>query len=723
MDLPPTSAVFAMATTPISLLLLGLVVLNAMALAHPRSLLSRGVGTALLVPLLLPLSLPIQETLLTVLLQGMVPLLVVLLLIQLKRGDRAEPAEASPGGYRTVAILASLGLGLLFALRPAPFEYPGDSTSYLQTFVETTLEQPGPISCLVQGWRQPTYQNFCTLWSGVVRAGHLHAPLLLSGIPQRFTLLLEVTVLGLSYFRLLQTARIRPLAAALAWLLVCFGLGNQAIAFLVNNGLQGSILAAAIFLEAVMVMLWLLHRPMAPRWQAALVVASLLGFTLLELKLHGAFALTTLILLVPLAGLLGAARLWGHGIRGNPLSSLPKITARNLLLASLTLLALVLTFKTGWALNKQSRLIVPWTFLQWFGLPVQALPGSYLFRSPGSRPETLAVASLAIGFWQLANSWRPGPGPRMAAGPPRGVEQRAFCPAEEEAQLYRFLASLYGLAVVLAFLLPPLSHLYINLPYEIISNYRLMWGCILFSPLPCLLDWALSAKPQPWPARGLVALVATLVLIPFASNSKTYPQKFWSKSRHILEGPSTRVDLVAVAAALVPSLEALGSAANNGPVVVLADELIGSALAPYPALVEPIHATRITAGSNLTNWETHGLLRAATTDAQKLRILQEIKKPPMVIVQETPIATYYSPYSEINVYDKEIVNRLTSSAVNRLSPALLKAAGFRSWQWLDSRGRVIQAPTESNRPRTDGSTDQPTYHIWKRIPTPSPTAP
>jgi hypothetical protein len=723
MDLPPTSAVFALATTPISLLLLGLVVLNAMALAHPRSLLSRGVGAALLVALLLPLSLPIRETLLTVLLQGMVPLLVLLLLIQLRRGERADPAEASPGGYRTVAILASLGLGLLFALRPAPFEYPGDSTSYLQTFVETTFEQPGPISCLVQGWRQPTYQNFCTLWSVMVRAGHLNAPLLLSGIPQRFTLLLEVTVLGLSYFRLLQTARIRPLAAALAWLLVCFGLGNQAIAFLVNNGLQGSILAAAIFLEAVMVMLWLLHRPIAPRWQAPLVVASLLGFTLLELKLHGAFALTTLILLVPLAGLLGAARLWGHGIRGNPLSSLPKITARNLLLASLTVLALVLTFKTGWALNKQSRLVVPWTFLQWFGLPFQALPGSYLFRSPGSRPETLAVASLAIGFWQLGSSWRPGPTPRMAAGSSRGARPHAVGPAEDEAQLYGFLASLYGLAVVLAFLVPPISHLYINLPYEIISNYRLMWGCILFSPLPCLLDRALAAKPQPWPARGLVALVATLVLIPFASNSKTYPQKFWSKSRHILAGPSTRVDLVAVAAALVPSLEALGSTANNGPVVVLADELIGSALAPYPDLVEPIHATRVTAGSNLTNWETHGLLRAASTDAQRLQVLQEIKKPPIIIIQETPISPYYSPYSEINVYDKDIVNRLSRSAVNQLSPSLLKAAGFQSWQWLDASGQVIQASIDTNTVQTGGSTAQPTYHIWKRIQPTSATAP
>ena len=723
MDLAPASAIFALATTPISLLLLGLVVLNAMALAHPRSLLSRGVGAALLVVLLLAMSLPIRETLLTVLLQGMVPLLVLLLLIQLRRGDRTGPAEARPGSYWTVAILASLGLGLLFSLRPAPFEYPGDSTSYLQTFVETTLEQPGPISCLVQGWRQPTYQNFCTLWSGMVRAGHLHAPLLLSGIPQRLTLLLEVTVLGLSYFRLLQTARIRPLAAALAWLLVGFGLGNQAIAFLVNNGLQGSILAAAIFLEAVMVMLWLLHRPMAPRWQAPLVVASLLGFTLLELKLHGAFALTTLILLVPLAGLLGAARLWGHGIRGNPLSSLPKITARNLLLASLTLLALVLTFKTGWALNKQSRLIVPWTFLHGLGLPFQALPGSYLFRSPGSRPETLAVASLAIGFWQLGSNWRPGATPRMAAGSSRGVGPHAVGPAEDEAQLYGFLASLYGLAVVLAFLVPPISHLYINLPYEIISNYRLMWGCILFSPLPCLLDRALAAKPQPWPARGLVALVATLVLIPFASNSKTYPQKFWSKSRHILEGPSTRVDLVAVAAALVPSLEALGPTANNGPVVVLADELIGSALAPYPDLVEPIHATRVTAGSNLTNWETHGLLRAASTDSQRLQVLQEIKKPPMIIIQETPIGPYYSPYSEINVYDKDIVNRLSRSAVNRLSPSLLKAAGFQSWQWLDASGQVIQPPTDTNSAQTGGSTAQPTYHIWKRIQPTSATAP
>jgi hypothetical protein len=139
--------------------------------------------------------------------------------------------------------------------------------------------------------------------------------------------------------------------------------------------------------------------------------------------------------------------------------------------------------------------------------------------------------------------------------------------------------------------------------------------------------------------------------------------------------------------------------------------------------VEPIHPTRITAGSNLTNWETHGLLRAATTDAQRLRVLQEIKNPPMVIVQETPITAYYSPYSEINVYDKDIVRRLTSSAVNRLSPSLLMAAGFRSWQWLDSHGHVIEAPTDSNRPQTDGSTDQPTYHIWKRIQTPSATAP
>ena len=751
MNLAPASAVVSIATTPISLLLLGLVVLNALALGRPQSLLSRAPAAALLLPLLVPLSLPIQDNLLQPLLQAMIPLLVLLLLGGLLRAAPA-PAQWPPApwppapesrsydhllsprlkplfSYQTVAILASLGLGLLFALRAAPFEYPGDSTSYLQTFVETTLEQPGPISCLVKGWRLPTYQNFCTLWSVVVQTGHLKAPLLLSGIPQRLTLLLEITVLGLSYFRLLQAARIKPLAAALAWLLVGFGLGNQAIAFLVNNALQGSILAAAIFLEAVMVMLWLLSRPSRSRWQAGLVVASLIGFTLLELKLHGAFALTTLLLLVPMAGLLGAARLWGHGlgsdaISSHPLANLSKPAARTLLLASLMVLTLVLSFKTGWVLQKQTRTVVPWTFLQWFGWPSQALPGSYLLRSPGSRPETLAVASLLIGFWQLGSSWRPGPASPMAnpsGHHPSGNQRFETSPTGGgESQLYPFLASLYGLGVVLAFLLPPLSHLYINLPYEIISNYRLMWGCILFSPLPCLLDRALShralsTRAEHWAARGIAALVATVVLIPIPSGSKTYPQRFWSKSSHILKGPSTRVDLVAVAAALMPSLETLLATVNNGPVVVLADELIGSALAPYQGLALPIHPTRITTGANLTNWETHGLLRAASTDAERLRVLREIKTPPLLIIQESPIGNYYSPYGEINVYDKDIVARLTSSAVNRLAPDLLKAAGFESWRWLDARGQVMRAPTQAKADHAGGTTAQATYQIWKRI--------
>jgi hypothetical protein len=736
MDLAPASAVVSIATTPISLLLLGLVVLNALALGRPQNLLSRAPAAALLVPLLVPLSLPIRENLLQPLLQTMIPLLVLLLLGGLLR-PAPTPAQraAAPQSrnyhhdfnYPTVAILASLGLGLLFALRPAPFEYPGDSTSYLQTFVESTLEQPGPISCLVTGWRLPTYQNFCTLWSVVVQTGHLNAPLLLSGIPQRLTLMLEITVLGLSYFRLLQAARIKPLAAALAWLLVGFGLGNQAIAFLINNGLQGSILAAAIFLEAVMVMLWLLSRPSPSRWQAGFVVASLIGFTLLELKLHGAFALTTLLLLVPMAGLLGAARLWGHGVAGHPLASLPKPTARQLLLASLTVLTLVLSFKTGWMLQKQTRTVVPWTFLHRFGWPSQALPGSYLLRSPGSRPETLAVASLVIGFWQLASSWRPGPASPMATASgnqPRGNQRFETSPRDDgESQLYPFLASLYGLGVVMAFLVPPLSHLYINLPYEIISNYRLMWGCILFSPLPCLLDRALSHRAlsnraQPWAARGIAALVAALVLIPIPSGSKTYPQRFWSKSSHILRGPSTRVDLVAVAAALMPSLEALSPTVSPGPVVVLADELIGSALAPYQGLALPIHPTRVTAGTNLTNWETHGLLRAASTDAERLRVLREIKTPPLLIIQESSIGNYYSPYGEINVYDKDIIARLTSSAVNRLNPDLLKAAGFESWRWLDARGQPMAAPSQTKAADAGGTTAQATYQIWKRIQTP-----
>jgi hypothetical protein len=733
----------ALLSTPLNLLLLGLALLNAVALLRPRSLLSRAVGAALLAPLLVLLALPLPGTALGPLLRLAIPLLVVLLLAALLRTSTSKHAvppglgSASPSTlplqqqtYVLTALAASLAIGLLLALRPYPFEYPGDSTDYLQGFIQAQLEPPPARSCLVEGLRQPTYQRFCTLWGVVLQAGHLDRAVLLGGVPQRLTIGLEVTVLGLSSFRLLQAAGVGAAAASLNWLLVAFGLGNQAIAFLVNNALQGSILAAAIFLEAVMVLLRLLARPGPPPRQAAAVVAALMVFTLLGMKLHGAFALCTLVLLVPLLTLVGAARLGGHTRRaGHGFEVLSRPTAGWLLVASLGVLALVLSLKTGWLLNKQARFIVPWSFLGWLGLPPHALPGSFLMRSPGSRPETLAVAAILVGIVLLARSWRPGSrraaqalqGGTPGSGPPAEGWPRGHATDQPEAQLYGFVASLYGLAVLVAFLLPPFSHLFINLPYEVISNYRLMWGCILFSPLPALLQRACeggrsssgsgpAARLGALMPKALAALLTALVLVPVPSGSARYPQLFWSKSRHILQGPSGRVDLAAVAAALVPAVAEAPRAADGGPPVALVDELIASALAPYASLVRPTHPIRIYSRADLVDprqWDTQAPLREAPTEADRLRRLQDLESRPSLVIQQQPFdaAAAYSPYGEIGVYEKDIVSVLSATSVNALSPTLLRAAGFEPWKRLDQRGREL-ASAEPQRA---------TFAIWRRV--------
>lgn len=712
----------ALLTSPLSLLLLGLTLLNGVALLRPQSLLSRGVGTALLLPLLALLALPLPGEILGALLRLAIPLLVLLLLMGLAATGTHSPGITGAGpatpparqrAYVVTALAASLAIGLLLALRPYPFEYPGDSTDYLQTFIQAQLDPPPARSCLVEGWRQPTYQRFCTLWSVVLQAGDLEPASLLSGWPQRLTIGLEVSVLGLSSFRLLQAAGVGAAAAALSWLLVAFGLGNQAIAFLVNHSLQGSILAAAIFLEAVMVMLRLLQWRSTALRQAGALVAALLVFLLLTMKLHGAFALCTLVLLVPLQALIGMVKLNGQLKRPLALGNLSRGAARWLLISSLGLLALVLTFKTGWLINKSSRFIIPWSFLSPLGLPSHALPASYLMRSPGSRPETLAVASILMAVLHLARSWRPlargMKGSALSEGNPEGDRPEA------EGELYSLVSSLYGLSILVGFLVPPFSHLLINLPYEVISNYRLMWGCILFSPLPCLLDRALSQRPQHWPARLLSLLTSVLVLMPITGNDARRTQLFWSKSGHILGGPSGRVDMQAVASALMPSIREVQAAQGGAPVVVLADELIGSALHGYTNLVVAIHPSRISNTKTLANWETHGLLRKAHSEAERLKVLEQLKQQPTLVIQETPISPYYSPYSEIRVYDADIASQITTSGVNQLSAALLNRAGFRSWRWLNRAGIPVLAAQPAPANLDGPPRQQAVYHVWERI--------
>jgi len=201
-----------------------------------------------------------------------------------------------------------------------------------------------------------------------------------------------------------------------------------------------------------------------------------------------------------------------------------------------------------------------------------------------------------------------------------------------------------------------------------------------------------------------------LVLVPVPSGSARHPQRFWSKARHILEGPSGRVDLAAVAAALVPTVAQAAPAADGGPPVALADELIASALAPYASLVRPTHPIRVYSRADLVDrrqWDTQAPLRAATTEAERLRRLQDLESRPSLVIQQQPFdaAAAYSPYSEIGVYEKDIVSVVSATSVNALSPTLLRAAGFKPWKQLDQRGRELAA----------GPPQRATYRIWQRV--------
>jgi hypothetical protein len=263
----------------------------------------------------------------------------------------------------------------------------------------------------------------------------------------------------------------------------------------------------------------------------------------------------------------------------------------------------------------------------------------------------------------------------------------------------------------MAFLVPPFSHLFINLPYEISSNYRLMWGVILFSPLPLLIDSLVGTGGYaPWQARGgriktlagrmLLGLLFILVLIPIPSGSRTYPQRFWSKSRHLLQGPSPRVDLQRLSRALLPSIREAGNGLRRP--VVLADELIATALEGYPNQVSPIDPMRIYSRRDPGYGKVNADLRSLPAARMRGRI-EAIQPQPDLVIQEQAIAPYYTPYGEINVYDKDGVSHVSQTGVNSIPSDLLQTMGFRVWRNLDAAGRTLPLD-EPN----------PTYRLWRR---------
>ena len=692
--------------TVLTWLLLALLLLNGLALLRPRGgALSQAPGSALLLAVLLVASLPLAGparapavVLVIVLAGGGITAALLQPLVAAWRQHGPEEAWQRAGlsqrggrGFVAMAVVMALLTGLLLALRPYPFEYPGDSVDYLNTFQQLAAQTPPEQNCLSHTWRNLTYWRACTLWSSLEAISPHSLNALLSGWPQRSTIAMEAAVLGLSCFRLLQRSGAGPFAAGLSWLLIAFGLGNQAIAFLVNHALQGSILAAAVFVEACLLVLWWAGRPWRPAAQLLSLPLGLAPLLYLELRLHGAFALTSLVLLFPLPLLLGLRTLKLEATQ----RLMPRRTGVLLAVSCLLLVGLLLVLRGGWAVQKSSRMIVRWSFLRGLGLPAAQLPVSYLMKAPGSRPELLAVAGAAASVWILSRPVQPlHRDERGVVSPP---------------QVYRELSSLYGAGMLVAFLLPPFSQLFVQLPYEVISNYRLMWGVILFSPLPPLISSALGEGAQPpagqrlrcWPLATLGVLL-TLVLVPFPSGSPEHGQRFWSKSRHLLEGPSGRVDLLRVSSSLLPSLLQAGRELGRPP-VVLADELVGTALEGFGRWVKPVDPIRVYSRRDDGYGKVNAVLRHQKPN-EMITTLRE-RPPADVVVQQSRIGNYYTPYGEIGVYDSDIADLVSRQGVNAIPGPVLRRLGFQPWRLLDEHGRIVAAAAAPG---------EVTYRLWRR---------
>jgi hypothetical protein len=143
--------------------------------------------------------------------------------------------------------------------------------------------------------------------------------------------------------------------------------------------------------------------------------------------------------------------------------------------------------------------------------------------------------------------------------------------------------------------------------------------------------------------------------------------------------------------------------ASGGPsAVVLADEVIGTALQGYPGLVQPVDAARVYSRTDPEPGLIHPDLRKLRGTALAAR-LARLQPRPDLIIQETRIGAYYSPYEEIGVYDKNIANHLSEGGVNGIPEPLLKQLGYQRWRNLSGQGKVL-----------DPSDKSATYQLWRR---------
>lgn len=579
--------------------------------------------------------------------------------------DFAELKLAS--GPIAVAILVSVYV----AFRPSLLEYPIDHINYWQRLMEAAGAGSANASACRMG-DLSAYVPYCTLWFKLAAAWPVSGPWYTAGTFARLVHCGELLLLTLTLVRLWMVQQIRPLAAAAMVVLVVAGTGYLYDAFVINHALQGSVLAAALLVECAGVLCWLLGRfrcSIATKGYARLVLAwfGLTGiYLLLEIKLHGLFALLILVwlLVVPvnlalLASFASASCLLRRSYRWLLGSIALALTAGLFVAKDAIRIAIPPNF-AGVAIHWGDRLGVD----GWADLG----PVSFVPRTSDTRPEALAVLGLIAAVGLIAACFSSS---RLTREPWAD---------------YAVLSSIYAVSVLVAYVLPPFSNLFLKFNPDYSSHMRMMWGACLVSPLPCLLFAPARRYSRIVLMGSLVALAVILLPIQFDSGQRQ--QLFFSKSRHLIVPTPAWADPSQVASVLVPELDRIaGSESQRQRVRLVADPIVRSALYPFGFTADPplgLGADRF--------FQLSALPPDVFNSSPSLRGLEPARFPmglPELVIQQDSRECFYSVYAEMQAYAACVAAGASGFGVNRWSPDLLRHRGyFLEWQSVAGDYRI-----------------------------------
>ena len=575
-----------------------------------------------------------------------------------------------------IGPLAVAGLLVLWiGLRPALLEYPADNVSYWYRLIGVSgIESADGRTCEMGGLA--SYVAYCTLWFKLAAATTVPQAWLVSGVYAKAVHCGELLLLALTLIRFWVFEKIRPLAATCMLVLAFLGTGYLYDAFVINHAMQGSLLAAALLVESASVYCWLFARLRRSGEPAQLVGCAVgwygLGFLYLAvmIKLHGLFALLLLIwlLIVPVL-----------------LTCLPPrlVAVRRSSVCAFALVAVLLT-ACLFAVKQAAVLPIPPNFagvvIRWsdaLGIPGFGDwgPASFVPRTSDTRPEALAVLSLLAAVLILV----------LLAG------ERLRAPVQWPVD-FALLTSLYVISVLVAYVIPPFSNLFLKLDPDYSAHMRLMWGACLLSPLPVLLF--LPAAHFRRSILALSCLAISVILVPVQFRPGQRAQLFFSKTRHFVVPTPVWADPAEVARRLMPHLvTAAGSGQQLQRTNVAADPLIRAALGSFGVVYSPqtdIGFERIYSFQQISQSAPFFELQLSSGDESAPAIMAL----PGLVIQQAPRECFYSVYADMQAYEPCVAAGVTRLSINRLPAALLRRFGYELVWQSDADG----------------------YKIWRRVP-------